>query len=352
MQNSASYRPELDGIRALCIIFTVAGHVPGKLPFVNGSVGVDVFFALSGWLITSLLLTEFQKNGSINLKSYYIRRIFRIVPLYFLTILFYYLASLIFLLVFNKGEELAEFIDGLPYLLSFNGEYMAHRDGLLFGHSWTLGIEEKFYLIWPVALLVLIPGRIVWLPVIAGIGIFALILPASSPELLLRGYVGLAAGAFTAVAASRSTTVADVLSRPFARWAGIAGMVTAYIASVVWPLTYEWNLMIAISAVPLIANLWIGKETNRVGAVLSWPPMAAAGRLTYAVYLTHVLVMNVVLQISSILSIDLGWSVNFLIVYVLALLVGQILHSCVEKPLIDLGRRLAKRSSLPSPVAA
>ncbi|WP_128755630.1 hypothetical protein [Metarhizobium album] len=69
----AGYKPELDGIRALCILFTMANHIPGTPWAINGSVGVDIFFALSGWLITWLLIHDTTVGKAAKLSSYYIR---------------------------------------------------------------------------------------------------------------------------------------------------------------------------------------------------------------------------------------------------------------------------------------
>jgi len=140
------YRPELDGVRAVCILFTVANHMPGAPPFINGSVGVDIFFALSGFLITTLLIAEKNETGSVKLNSFYVRRIFRIMPLYFLTIFLYILAACANSMLLHRSDELMDVLKAFPLLLTFNGEYRLDNFG--FGHAWTLGIEEKFYLQW------------------------------------------------------------------------------------------------------------------------------------------------------------------------------------------------------------
>jgi len=80
MLKNQQYYDALDGLRTICIIFTVIDHTAGN-PGINGTVGVDVFFALSGYLITTLLLRERDKTGQVCLPCFYIRRFFRIVPL-------------------------------------------------------------------------------------------------------------------------------------------------------------------------------------------------------------------------------------------------------------------------------
>ncbi|HEY8575570.1 MAG TPA: acyltransferase [Devosia sp.] len=344
MQKSSTYRPELDSIRALCIIFTVAGHVPGAMPLINGSVGVDVFFALSGWLVTSLLLKERQVAGEISLGSYYLRRTFRIVPLYALTIGLYFCAAYLLQAMLSQGEELSAFQSGFVYFVTFNGEYMLHRDGLLFGHSWTLGIEEKFYLFWPLAIILLGQHNISVLLGATILAITILILPASNPELLVRGYVGLAAGAFAAIASSRSTAISRGFGNLIAPRLALLGIGFAYLASVFLPTAIIWNLLISLFAVPLIAHLWIQQSEGSIGKVLRWTPLAALGRLTYAVYLTHVLVINAVLLVLDRLGWSPGWWLTFLLSYAASLLLGVCLHLFIERPFIAAGRNLSRRS--------
>src|SRR5664279_272754 len=120
---SKSYRAELDGIRAICIIFTVCNHIHGTPRFIDGSEGVDIFFALSGWLITWLLLAECSTCEGTNLIGFYIRRVFRIMPLYYLTLLLYFCAALTVTVTKRDGNDLADFQRAFLYLVTFNSEY-------------------------------------------------------------------------------------------------------------------------------------------------------------------------------------------------------------------------------------
>jgi peptidoglycan/LPS O-acetylase OafA/YrhL len=107
-----------------------------------GDVGVTVFFLLSGFLITTLLLREESCEGRVYLKGFYLRRIFRILPLYYLAFLVYTL--LIFGL--RMGGEADQFARNFPYYLLYQNDF---APGGPFGHTWSLAIEEKYYLIWP-----------------------------------------------------------------------------------------------------------------------------------------------------------------------------------------------------------
>jgi peptidoglycan/LPS O-acetylase OafA/YrhL len=147
------YAPQLDGLRALCIAFTILNHIGPHPQFLNGSVGVDVFFALSGFLITSLLVGETGTTGGICLGCFYLRRFFRIAPLYYLTFALYAVST--YVLYWSRIDALRwpEFKAAAPAVFLFMGEYRPDAAGTLFGHSWTLGIEEKYYIAWPWLLL-------------------------------------------------------------------------------------------------------------------------------------------------------------------------------------------------------
>jgi peptidoglycan/LPS O-acetylase OafA/YrhL len=340
---SRRYRPELDGIRAICILFTVANHVPGTPWPINGSVGVDIFFALSGWLITWLLIHDPNSGRGSKLAAYYVRRVFRIVPLYALTVILYGLAALALGLLTGNHAEIVNFRDGLPGFGTFNGEYMHQETGTLFGHSWTLGIEEKFYIVWPFIMVFLWSS-----PVLAGAAlvgtIASLIWVGQNPELLIRGYIGLSFGAALAVTVSRSDALASRIGSRKIAWLALAGILVAYACSLILPRLFLWNVAIAFFAAGLIGSLWLGEE-GLLGRALSWRPLAGVGRLTYAIYLTHVLVMNVVLLVLARLHVAAPWLAAFVLSYAASVIAALVLHRTVEAPLIEIGRKAAKRSA-------
>lgn len=140
-----SYNPALDGIRALAIIIVVLFHceVPG---FSGGFAGLDIFFVLSGYLITSLLAAEFR-TGGIDVGRFYARRALRLYPTLLLLLLTYLILAP--LLWPTDDRWLVATLSGL-YLLDYG---IAFRDlPLTIGHTWSLGVEGKFYLLWPLLL--------------------------------------------------------------------------------------------------------------------------------------------------------------------------------------------------------
>ena len=159
------YRPELDVLRFFAFLMVFFGHVwPQRATAIvaslgvpltiihgavdSGSSGVFVFFMLSSYLITELLLREKEKTSTIHVKAYYVRRILRIWPLYFLVLGLAFVIGLFVPIYRLPGKEIA-----MMLLLSGNWYFTQHVWGLGFvSHLWSISVEEQFYLIWPVFL--------------------------------------------------------------------------------------------------------------------------------------------------------------------------------------------------------
>jgi hypothetical protein len=158
------YLPTLDGWRAVAVIGVILFH--GRSGFFaedsllyricdHGILGVDVFFAISGFLICGLLLKEYEDDGDISLRRFYLRRCFRILPPYYVAMAIFCVVSLLGVITLNNAD--------LPSCLLFYRNYMPlgtdERGGFYTAHFWTLAMEEHFYLIWPMLLLVVKPRR-------------------------------------------------------------------------------------------------------------------------------------------------------------------------------------------------
>ncbi len=143
------YRPGLDGMRALAVLLVAGVHThPRLVP--GGSVGVDAFFVLSGFLITTLLVEELDSRDRIFLGRFYARRALRLVPA---------LAGLLFVVTFwavfvaapgTQHKALMEVLAAGSYTRNFT--WWSHVPGTLLGHTWSLAVEEQFYLVWPLLL--------------------------------------------------------------------------------------------------------------------------------------------------------------------------------------------------------
>ena len=238
------YAPALDGLRAICIIFTILYHMPGCPSFINGTIGVDIFFALSGWLITWLLLEEQgHRAGGLNLRAFYIRRVFRIMPVYYVTIMLYVIATLVLSRMSGDTEKIDNLGVAIGYLLTFNREYAPPGAGTFISHAWTLGIEEKFYLIWPAILFVFARSALKTFAVSAAL-IVTTVVVFGSHHLVLRGYLGLGFGAALAFWSYYNHGVRKTFERyPIASLAALA-LAVPYTLSLN-SSAYGWNICIS-----------------------------------------------------------------------------------------------------------
>lgn len=148
------YIPELDGLRGIAIIGVLFFHA--QVPFFGGTyIGVDIFFVLSGFLITRILINEFDRVGDISLKNFYIRRILRLGPALIALLIVFWIMSFALL---SKQAALHNTIEGLLSLVYFTNWVRAFSiyptDYL--SHTWSLAIEEQFYIFWPILLLTLL----------------------------------------------------------------------------------------------------------------------------------------------------------------------------------------------------
>jgi len=159
LKDGASKRiPSLDGLRAISIVMVLLGHLLGTaglpvqwLPFAWGALGVTVFFVISGYLITGLLLKEKDRAGTISLKMFYFRRTLRIFPA-----MYVFLAVVVALgamgILAGANEQVrvqlshADVLAAATYTMNFRADHT-----WWLGHTWSLAVEEQFYLLWPAA---------------------------------------------------------------------------------------------------------------------------------------------------------------------------------------------------------
>ncbi|NNU33630.1 acyltransferase [Mucilaginibacter sp. S1162] len=141
--------PSLDGLRGVSIIMVVVSHLTLSSNYFytmifNGPLGVNIFFVISGFLITSLCLKEKLLTGTISLKDFYIRRVLRIFPVAYLYI------AVVFILdhFFHLQIAWFQYLAALFYIMNFS-YFRAHGDTVQLGHYWSLSIEEQFYIIFP-----------------------------------------------------------------------------------------------------------------------------------------------------------------------------------------------------------
>jgi peptidoglycan/LPS O-acetylase OafA/YrhL len=152
------YRPALDGLRAVAVLFVVLLHSRFQAWFPGGWIGVDIFFVLSGFLITTLLLEEWA-TGTISLPEFWSRRILRLLPAFFAALAIFFVIALLFV---HGGVRATWLSDGLAAATYRSNLVAMHYGGLsapFLGHTWSLAFEEQFYLVWPVTLFILLKAR-------------------------------------------------------------------------------------------------------------------------------------------------------------------------------------------------
>ena len=148
--------PSLDGLRAISILLVVVGHAISPKAFPTlftmfghlGNYGVRIFFLISGFLITTLLLKEHDRTGHISLKNFYIRRSLRIFPAFYLYVATIVVLSSLGMVVLYQGD--------LLHTLTYTMNYHMKRSWYL-NHIWSLSVEEQFYLLWPAVVLLAKP---------------------------------------------------------------------------------------------------------------------------------------------------------------------------------------------------
>jgi len=336
---SVKYRPDIDGLRAVAVLPVVFYHFQ-IAPFTGGFVGVDIFFVISGYLITSLIHSE-AKNGTFSLLTFYERRVRRILPaLFFMLFVTTALAGLIFFpqdLMRYSRSLIATAFSGSNFYFWSTVDYFdiaANRKPLL--HTWSLAVEEQFYLVYPLLFFIfrgasqrsLIQIVATIFVVSLGANIWALhFAPASDFYLLPFRAWELMLGALLALSPlSSSARMSTALA-----WSGIALIVLSILAfSVDTPFPGQYALIPCIGAACLIHA---GPDTI-VGRILSLKPLVFIGLISYSVYLWHwpMLVFTRYLVLREFLL----WEKAALIL--LSLGVAAFSWAYVERPFRVLGR--------------
>eukprot|EP01037_Dinobryon_pediforme_P015545 gene15545-15692_t len=294
---------ELDGLRIVAatlvllshLVENAENHIPGWLaPFLAGDIAVLVFFVLSGFVITRLLVGEMGRTGSISLWAFYWRRSMRIWP-----------ASYAYIAVATACAAwgLAELQTKQIILVSAHmwnyGQLLIHQDlssqgHAIFGHFWSLALEEQFYWTWPLALLALrghaakvLIGVILIMPVIRVASYaFQPGLRSSLGMMLHTGIDPIAMGALLALGEARvkphMAKVRPVLFHANLMFLFIACPLLVRSLHVLWAITYGRTLESA-SAALLIAALAFGPETS-LARLLRTQPFQFGGRISYSLY--------------------------------------------------------------------
>jgi len=358
--------PALDGIRAIAVIAVLLYHAD-LLWAPGGFLGVEVFFVLSGFLITALLWSELVASGGLGFRGFWFRRARRLLPALFGLLLVTLAAFLIgwpHEIAAIRGDVAAAFTYSSNwYLIGVNRSYFqtVGRPSP-FGHLWSLAIEEQFYLLWPLALVLLykvvrrakrVAGFIGGAALLSAIAMWVLY-NGNDPSRVYYGTdtraAGLLIGAALAVLWRPWTPGFKVKVSPRALELAALGA-GAILVWAFWrwdefsSFTYRPGLQLVSLASAVLVAASVHPET-RLHAVLGWKPLRWIGRRSYGIYLWHWPVYVVTRP-----GIDLGWSSGPTLVLRLGLtlLLAELSFRYVEEPirrgaLGRLGTRFAARA--------
>ena len=307
------YMPGLDGLRALAVLAVIAYHEQlGWAP--GGLLGVGVFFTLSGYLITDLLLGQWARSGGLNLGDFWLRRARRLLPALFLM-----LAVVTAWITIVSPARLASLRGAVAgaatyssnwyYIYTHSSYFARFAPPGPFDHLWSLAVEEQFYLVWPWVLLLGVyflrgrrPGAVRWLALpalalAAGSAVAMLMLyhPGYDPTRIYEGSdtraCGLLVGAALAMIwPSRRTARTALWTRVALDGAGFAGL--AVIGLMIWRVgqysafTYQGGLvLLSVATAGTVAA--VACPGSLVGVVLGWKPLRWIGVRSYGIYLWH-----------------------------------------------------------------
>ncbi len=329
-----NHRPAFDGLRGIGFLLVITAHIP-TVPlfgYLQGWTAVWMFLAMSGYLIAMLMMREEQKAGRVAFGPFLVKRFCRIVPAYWAAIAIYWLAC--FALQPSPGDY-AAFMARLPYYLAFLPEYAdGGTDFSIFTHAWTVGVELKFYLLFPPIVFLATKNSNARFAVTA---VVAALLTAQG-SFNAQCYAALLCGALLAFALERPGGYAFV-----ARLTRVPVLVPlVMIAALFAMLRYTEQLpAVAFVATYLIAYAIV--QAAAVSRVLTWPPLVYLGQRSYGAYLLHVLGV----RYGYMLFGDSVTAGLIIAVFCLAVTVpaAELMYRIIEQPAIDYGRRLLSRKS-------
>jgi peptidoglycan/LPS O-acetylase OafA/YrhL len=338
--------PSLDGLRALSISLVLVGHLSGTQHFGSprlgigdfAELGVMIFFVISGFLITNLLIGEYEIRGRISLKLFYARRALRIFPAAYCFIGFVYLLSTAGILHLNRTDFL--------YAVTYTVNYEPLRPWQI-GHLWSLSVEEQFYLFWPFAVANMGPRRLAW---VSAVVILLAPLARAAAWVWLRDTPYYRAEMFPMVADSLAAGCLlasqrgwlekqDWYLRLFRPAASVVLLllvlgVNRYMGyTVVWVL--GTSLINFLLAVLIHRSIYCSRDW--MGAVLNWTPMVFFGILSYSLYIWQQLFLN---------RYSMSWPNVFPQNIMLTFSAALLSYLLLERPLMSLRSRLSADSTM------
>ena len=293
MDRVKGFRPDIEGLRGIAVLLVVAGHLTGWPR--GGFLGVDVFFVLSGFLITGLLVAEGERTGKVSLRRFYARRARRLLPVAVLVLV---VTDVVAALLLLPARAHATVVDSLWSLASLANVHFARLGTDYFEqtrppspvqHFWSLSVEEQFYFVWPTLTIValVVAARRGWsrrrvLTVVAGTVVAAsftwsVVSTASDP---VSAYFSSPARAWElGIGALLALLAPSVRSRPALAVAGCVALAVSVL--VIGPTTPVPGYAAALPALATVALIWAAPPA------FGWAPLRYVGRISYSLYLWH-----------------------------------------------------------------
>jgi peptidoglycan/LPS O-acetylase OafA/YrhL len=328
---AATFRPGFDGLRGIGFLLVVTAHIPAVplFSYLQGWTAVWVFFAISGYLVTMLLIREERKTGTIGFRRFLIRRFFRIVPAYAAAILIYWVA--LYSLP-PLADEYPLFMARLPYYLTLMPEYAQTHVFTIFVHSWIIGIETKFYVFFPLAAFLLVKND-GWR--FGATAVTAMLLMAQG-SFTAHAYCAILAGVMLAQLLEWPRTYAVVAMLTRVPAVVPLGFVVALFVS----LRYV-ELLPAVAAVAtyLVAHVTLHESVIRRLLTRKW--LVYLGQRSYGAYLLHVLAIHLgyIAFGSATLA---GGLLTTCFTLAITIPAAELLHRIVERPGMEAAQRLTR----------
>lgn len=352
---SRKYFTSLNGLRALCIFGVLWHHSDARLLVDHiqilgrGFLGVDIFFTISGYLITTLLLREEDRTGTISIKDFYWRRVLRILPVYWLVVT----VTILYTVVLRGEYAQAGMI---PYYYLFLANFLDEHLFLM-AMTWSLSVEEQFYLVWP-ALLVLLAGRL-RLRVVFLIGMILLCIgmlyglaeALNLPEIRTEwahfkwpatAYSPLLFGSLAAIFLHNPKTFPALYT--LTAWRGAPIVFLAVLLSFFqWGTvnTIGWSTPFMNLVMVLLLVSIVIREDHVLQPVMTWRPVARFGEISYGVYMYHMLAYAVIDKATSMLGFSGGatpW-VSAVVYSILSIIIAEISFRYFESFFLKLRHR-------------
>jgi peptidoglycan/LPS O-acetylase OafA/YrhL len=352
----------LDGMRAISIMGVVWVHATLASPYYSrfstmrilgkGAFGVDIFFVISGFLITTLLLREKDKVGQISLREFYLRRTLRIWPLYYATLGFYVLLVLI---SHKATARTPEFFHYLPGYLTFTYTWFAFGPAAkpIFHFAWSLSVEEQFYMLWAPVLRFfnhrwppLVMLGLILLRLGAGSGLFVGVLPAGSLpwKMATNISVSICLGVLLAHALHSETGFKRLYPLLGHKWSALAALVLTIACLGAGPGLW----LLQSSTLFALIGACVIREDNGLARSLRFRPLAYIGTVSYGVYMLNTAVIDGLRPVLDKIGVRHP-ALTFLPFLALSVLVASLSYRYFESPFLALKTRLARSVPAPPP---